>query len=253
MRESSAPASGHVTGFARRRELHNILPISVSDGTFDAIVFSAGRGAPVVVLLHDTYGVNDDIKKIALELAEEGFTVVCPELFWRVTPTLPLSAAYRNVRGQWALEYPGLDVDRATLDVVATVASASVLSRSGKVAVLGFGPGGLLALHASGRARVDAAVGYCDAWTYDFRRGIRDVRSPLLIHLPDDDRYMPLVWGESTSNSGVGNALVEVHVYKGRDRGFIYPGGSSYHRKDAATANGRTIAFLRSHLVFKDF
>jgi len=47
--------------------------------------------APAVVVLHEVFGVNADIRKTCDELAEQGFIGVAPDLFWRQEPGVDLS------------------------------------------------------------------------------------------------------------------------------------------------------------------
>jgi dienelactone hydrolase len=46
--------------------------------------------APAVVVLHEVFGVNADIRKTCDELAEQGFIAVAPDLFWRQEPGVDL-------------------------------------------------------------------------------------------------------------------------------------------------------------------
>ena len=47
--------------------------------------------APAVVVLHEVFGVNADIRKTCGELAEQGFVAVAPDLFWRQEPGVDLN------------------------------------------------------------------------------------------------------------------------------------------------------------------
>src|SRR6201984_585743 len=47
--------------------------------------------APAVVVLHEVFGVNADIRKTCDELADQGFIAVAPDLFWRQEPGVDLS------------------------------------------------------------------------------------------------------------------------------------------------------------------
>ena len=63
------------------------LTIEGRDGAFGAyIVRPKALPAPAVVVLHEVFGVNADIRKTCDELAEQGFIAVAPDLFWRQEP-----------------------------------------------------------------------------------------------------------------------------------------------------------------------
>ena len=58
------------------------ISIEGRDGTFGAyIARPKALPAPAVVVLHEVFGVNADIRKTCDELAEQGFNAVAPELF----------------------------------------------------------------------------------------------------------------------------------------------------------------------------
>src|ERR1700733_7816556 len=47
--------------------------------------------APAVILLQEIFGVNEAMRAVAHDFAVEGFAVLVPDLFWRVTPRIALS------------------------------------------------------------------------------------------------------------------------------------------------------------------
>lgn len=48
--------------------------------------------APVVLVPHELFSVNADIRATCAELADHGFTALAPDLFWRTAPGLDLNA-----------------------------------------------------------------------------------------------------------------------------------------------------------------
>ena len=68
------------------------ITIEGRDGAFRAYVSKPDvLPAPAVVVLHEVFGVNDDIREHCGELAEQGFLAVAPDLFWRLEPGVDLS------------------------------------------------------------------------------------------------------------------------------------------------------------------
>jgi carboxymethylenebutenolidase len=68
------------------------VTIEGRDGTFGAyIARPKALPAPAVVVLHEVFGVNADIRKTCDELDERGFVAVAPDLFWRQEPGVDLS------------------------------------------------------------------------------------------------------------------------------------------------------------------
>src|SRR5258708_37508736 len=69
------------------------ITIRGRNGTFGACIARPKvLPAPAVVVLHEVFGVNDDIRKTCDELAEQGFIAVAPDLFWHQEPGVDLSA-----------------------------------------------------------------------------------------------------------------------------------------------------------------
>jgi len=63
------------------------ITIEGRDGAFGAYIARPKTlPAPAVVVLHEVFGVNADIRKTCDELAEQGFIAVAPDLFWRQEP-----------------------------------------------------------------------------------------------------------------------------------------------------------------------
>jgi carboxymethylenebutenolidase len=68
------------------------ITVEGRDGTFDGyIAWPNTLPAAAVVVLHEVFGVNADIRKHCDELAEQGFIAVAPDLFWRQEPGVDLS------------------------------------------------------------------------------------------------------------------------------------------------------------------
>src|SRR3954453_5428929 len=65
--------------------------ITADGGTFSGhlAVPDAGTG-PGVLLLQEIFGVGDFLKAKANDLAEAGYVVLCPDVFWRVKPNIAL-------------------------------------------------------------------------------------------------------------------------------------------------------------------
>src|SRR5579864_37484 len=130
-------------------------------GSFRAYLAMPEKGSgPGIVLLQEIYGINSYIRGVADYYAEEGYVVLAPDLFWRIEPGIELG--FTGADRERAFELLGkFDIDRAVEDIAATVSALRTLPEcKGKVGVLGFCLGGLLAYLAAAHARVDCAVSY---------------------------------------------------------------------------------------------
>ena len=131
----------------------NRITIEGRDGAFGAYIAQAGGlPAPAVVVLQELFGVNADIRKTCDELAEQGFIAVAPDLFWRQEPGVDLGVRSEADWQHGLRLYQAYDRDAGARDIKDTVSAAAELPDcTGKVAVLGYCLGGLMA-YLDGRA-----------------------------------------------------------------------------------------------------
>lgn len=224
------------------------LTVSVADGAFGAyIARPATLPAPVVIVVQELFGVTDGIRQIADGLARAGYVAVAPDLFWRFSPGIMLS---EHSKDDWQTAlgyYQRLDLDLAVADLAAVADVARGLPEgTGRVGVMGFCLGGLLAFLAADH--VDAAVDYYGSRTDEFVERAVGRKTPLLLHLAGNDEFM-----DSAARARIVAALkdvpeVEIHQYPGRSHAFARPHGDHFHAEDAALAERRTHAFLAKHL-----
>lgn len=114
---------------------------------------TGGRG-PGVMVLHEAWGLVDDIRDVCDRLARAGLVALAPDLYRGVIATTE-AEAFEQIQA--------LDPDALGRDLDATV--AALLNHhavdGGRVGVLGFCMGGHLALYAASRnERVAAAVDF---------------------------------------------------------------------------------------------
>src|SRR5277367_5262775 len=138
------------------------IRITTLDGTFSAYVARPSvEPAPVIVVLHEVFGVNSDMRATCHELADKGFIAVCPDLFWRQAPGLDLSHWTEAEWKKGLALFETYDLSEGVSDVIQAVSAARALAgASGKVAVMGFCLGGLMTYLTAARNCVDAAVAY---------------------------------------------------------------------------------------------
>src|SRR5260370_14142646 len=168
------------------------ITIEAGDGAFSAyIARRRALRAPAVVVLHEVFGVNADIRKTCDELAEQGFIAVAPDLFWRQEPGVDLSVASEPDWQHGLRLYQAYDRDAGARDVKETANAVSKLPGcTGKVAVLGYCLGGLMTFLTAVRYGVDAAVVYHGGDTEKYLGEINGFDSPLLMHLAEEDEFI---------------------------------------------------------------
>lgn len=226
------------------------IVVRTSAGQFGAYIARPKKlPAPVVIVLHEIFGVNMDMRATCNELADHGFIAVCPDLFWRQEPGVDLNN-WSEAEWQKGLAlYAAYDRDKGVQDIVDTAQVARQLEgATGKVGVMGFCLGGLMAFLTAAREKIDAAVAYHGGDTEKYLNEADRIKSPMLMHLADEDEFIsPEAQGKiKAALSGKPN--VEIYSYAGCNHAFARHTGTHYNAVAAATANGRTWQFLTDHL-----
>ena len=197
------------------------------------------RPAGAVLLIHEWWGLNDQIKTVAADFARAGYTALAVDLYGG-----KVAADGQNAAGLSR----GMDGGQASETLVAWIdwlrASADV---NGKVATIGWCFGGGWSLNASLAAKVDATVIYYG----DVRKNAAELAAlagPVLGHFGTLDRFInkAMVDGFSAEMDKAGKPY-EVHWYEA-NHAFANPSGRAFDSEDAALAWSRTAAFLAEHL-----
>lgn len=224
--------------------------ISTADGQFSAYVARpAADKAPAVVVIQEIFGVNTVMRGIADDLAAAGYLAICPDLFWRIEPGIDITD---QSEAEWkrAFElYQAFDVEQGVEDIAATIAAARAdPGCNGKVGAVGFCLGGLLAFLTATRTDSDGSVAYYGVGIENFVGEAANLARPLLVHVAEEDQFVPKE-AQAVIVAGLkDNAKAEVHTYPGRDHAFARKGGAHYDAADAAKAQERTLAFFAKTL-----
>lgn len=226
------------------------VTIEGRDGVFGGyIARPKAVPAPTVVVLHEVFGVNADIRETCDELAEQGFIAVAPDLFWRQEPGTDLSVT-SDADWQHGLRlYQAYDRDAGVRDVEDAVKVVAKLPGStGKVAVLGYCLGGLMVFLTAVRSDVDAAVAYHGGDTEKYLGEIDRLQSPLLMHLGEEDEFIAKPAQTAIKAALATKQNVKIYSYPGQRHAFSRHGGAHYDATAAALAHKRTYEFLHQQL-----
>lgn len=227
------------------------LRISSREGQFEAyLARPTAPGRPAVVVLHEVFGVNADLRSTCDELAAAGFTAICPELFWRQESRVDLSVRDPSDWEKGLALYRAFDLDAGVRDVEATVAAARLLPEAtGRVGVMGFCLGGLLAFLAAARTRVDAAVAFHGARTEEFLGEVADIDAPLQMHLAGEDEYMTKDAQRSIAAALAPHRRCELFSYPGCHHAFSRHGGMHFDAAAARLSRMRTLEFFNRSIA----
>jgi carboxymethylenebutenolidase len=176
--------------------------------------------APVVIVIHEIYGLTDWIRAVADRLAADGFIAVAPDLL-----------SGKGPGGGGTDKFGGRDDvvkavrDLKTPDVVAMLDAASRYGRglpaaTGKFATVGFcWGGGQSFLYATAQPDLSAAVVYYG--TSPEADALGKVRAPVLgLYGGDDARVNATVAPAAARMKELGKTFV-AHTYPGAGHGFL--------------------------------
>lgn len=227
------------------------IQITMPEGNFDAYIARPGAAAcsPAVVVLHEVFGVNADMRQSCDELAGAGFIAICPDLFWRQEPGLDLSHWTPDEWAKGLALYQQYDREAGVRDVAHAIRSARGLEgASGKVGVTGYCLGGLMTFLTMARSEVDAGVAYYGGGTEAYVGETSQVSAPLMMHLGELDEFIDAEAQATIRQAATGNQLVLVHSYAACSHAFARNSGDHFDAQAASLANARTYDFFHQHL-----
>lgn len=200
----------------------------------------AGRPRGALVVVQEIFGVNGHIRSVADGWAADGYVAIAPALFDRVERGVELGYGEADIARGFALKN-ACGSDRPLADLAAALAHVGY---AGKVGVLGFCWGGLLAwLAACTQDGWAASVPYYGGGIPQHAGLVP--RCPVLAHFGALDQHIPL---PSVQAWQARQPSVEVHVYDGAGHGFNCGQRASHHPASAQLARARSLAFLRRHV-----
>ena len=230
--------------------MNDRITIEGRDGEFSAYIARPKvLPAPAVLVLHEVFGVNTDIRKHCDELAEQGFIAVAPDLFWRQEPGVDLSVTSEPDWQHGLRLNQAYDRDAGARDVKDTANVVAKLPGCiGKVAVLGYCLGGLMTFLTAARYGVDTAIVYHGGDTEKYLGEVNGLHAPLLMHLAEEDEFISKAAQAEIKTALTSKPNATVYSYPGQRHAFSRHNGTHYNAAAAALANGRTSEFLHQQL-----
>ena len=226
-----------------------MIPAPGGDSVRAWVVYPERSGrAPVVLVVHEIFGVSHWIRGVADQLAAEGFIAIAPDLL--TGKGVPMGPGGEPVSDSAVAAVRRLDPGEVQrrLDAVAAYGTAlpAALPRYG---IVGFCWGGstsfMHAVHAPG---LGASVVYYG--TSPPADSLRRVRAPVLgLYGADDARVNATIPPADSAMRALGKTF-EPHVYPGAGHGFLrqQDGREGANLAAARDAWPRTVAWFRTHL-----
>ena len=228
------------------------ISIEGSDGSFGSYLAIPESGTgPGLLVIQEIFGVNQVMRDLCDNFAEQGYIAACPDLFWRIEPGIQLTDKTEEDWGK-AFEYMNKflpDFEKGVADLQATMSFLrSYQGSTGKVGCVGFCLGGSLAYTMACSSDSDASIGYYPVQIDDHLPYAEYIKKPAMFHIAEKDDFCPPESQTAIAQAFERNRKITLHSYPGVDHAFARLGGGNYNQAAAELANGRTSALLKSAL-----
>jgi carboxymethylenebutenolidase len=201
---------------------------------------------PAVVMIHEWWGLNDNIKEMADELAGEGYVVLAADLFNGEVATDPnrageLSSSVRENPQQAITNL------QSAVQYLASLPNVN----SSRMASLGWCFGGgqslQLALNSEQHPMAATVIYYGDL--VNDTNELSKIKWPVLGIFGDQDNSIPVdsvrAFGRGLNETGITN---EIYIYPGVGHAFANPSGDNYAPQETADAWQKTLTFLDKYV-----
>lgn len=226
------------------------VKIEARGDTIDAFVVYPERAtnAPVVVVIHEIYGLSDWVRGVADELAAEGFIAIAPDM---------LSGKGPNGTGSTSLDRQGavslmrtLRPDEVTRRINMSIEYATSLpAATQRFGVIGFCWGGSTSFQfATAREDLGAAVVYYG--TSPDAPALRRIQAPVMgFYGGNDQRVNATIDAASTEMDRLGKRY-DSNIYEGAGHGFLraQAGQDGANMQASQQAWPATLEFLKAQL-----
>lgn len=199
---------------------------------------------PAVIVIHEWWGLNDNVRAMADRLAAEGYIVLAIDLYGGETATSP-GGAREYMLGVVENPEKAQENIRKAYEFVSDVAGAPRIGSLGWC----FGGGWSLNTALLFPDELDAAVIYYGQVTSD-EEELRPLNVPILGFFGGADTGISVA-----SVRGFEDALerlrkdYDIHIYPGAEHAFANPTGDAYNAEAAEDAWEKTLEFLGRNLT----
>lgn len=214
-----------------------------ADSIAEARGLSSGEALPGLLVVHEWWGLNDNIKTMARRLAGEGYRALAVDLYGGDTAATPDQAKQLIQR---AME----DEAKLMENMQAGYQYLDQEQNAPQIGVIGwcFGGGVTMQTALALPTELDAAVIYYGRPVMD-RERLAELDMPILGLFGGADESIPSSRVDSFEQilNDLGKTA-SVHVYEGAGHAFANPSGQRYDPEAARDAWDKTTRFLQQHL-----
>lgn len=175
--------------------------------------------APVVIVIHEIFGLSDWVRGVADQLAKEGFIAIAPDFLSGKGPNGGGSEALGQNAQQAIRSLQPADTN-AILDAVRTYA-LSIPSSNKKVATIGFCWGGGTSFrYALSQPALNAAVSYYGPMPTD-AAAYENAKAPILGLYGGNDNRVNATIDPAKAELAKHHVTYEPHIFEGAGHGFL--------------------------------
>jgi carboxymethylenebutenolidase len=210
---------------------------------FLAMPADAAEPLPGIIVIHDSWGLNDDVKAVTRRLAAEGYVALAVDLFGGVTAETPEQA-------QPLLKALVVEPDTPRANLEAAYEYLEKYALAPRIASIGWSLGGAWSLQLALMLpeQLDAVVIYYGQ-IVNRESALETLQMPILGFFAGLDESIPAreVQYFRSTLSALGKPA-EILIYTRAGPGFATPGSANYDEKSAAESWAKTVAFLNENL-----
>ncbi len=237
------PVNGRTVSYGRQDETDRTGYLA-EPANVDSVLAARGVEAlPGIVVIHEWWGLNDNIRAASRRLAGQGYRVLAVDLYNDAVAQTPDSA--QALMGR-AMENPS----RLVANVNTGRAYLTSETKAPRTAVLGwcFGGGMTFRTLAKTPTEYDAAVAYYGTPDPLSDEVLQALETPVMAHFATDDQAVSIEAARSFRDraEAAGKALSYFEYEAGH--AFANPSGERYDAGAAEQAWKRTTDFLQTHL-----
>jgi carboxymethylenebutenolidase len=207
-----------------------------------------GGGTASVLLIQEIFGVGPYIRAVGERLAEAGYVVGAPDVFWRFAPNWESDHTEAGL-GASMEKVQQLDFALATADCVRALDHLrSTTAGSPAPAVLGYCLGGTLAFAVAAAGNPSCCVSYYGSGVPSMLGMLDQVTCPTMFHFGNADPFIPNV---GVDEVGAAIAGREGFVLNVENAGHAFDNHESdmfFNESAAKAAWAKTMSFLGLYL-----
>lgn len=198
---------------------------------------------PGIIVIHEWWGLNDNIRTMAEKLAGEGYTALAVDLYGG-------QVAQDADGAQQMMQAAMQNVEAANQNIREAYAYLEAEQQAPRIGTIGWCFGGGWSLNTALLLpdQVDATIIYYGRLVTDPER-LEALQMPILGIFGAEDSGIPAEMVEE-----FGQALdtlekdASIHIYEGAEHAFANPSGTRYKADAATDAWEKTLAFFEQHL-----